>query len=70
VVCFDLSGRIAAIERLDQLLEKEEPCWLCRRAGFSKIRDLESDLELPACLLGKVFVRAIRMRNHGGAVEA
>ena len=32
------------------MAENEEPCWLCGRAGFSKIDDLCEIVNLPACL--------------------
>ena len=38
--------------KIREMPENEEPCWLCGRAGFSKIGDLKSDRELPASLLG------------------
>jgi len=41
---------------MDEMPENEEPCWLCGRAGFSKIDDLESDRELPASLLGCILI--------------
>ena len=41
---------------MDEMPENEEPCWLCGRAGFSKIDDLESDRELPAALLGWILI--------------
>ena len=38
------------------MAENEEPCWLCERAGFSKIDDLGLDRELPARLLVEVII--------------
>ena len=41
---------------MNGMAENEEPCLLCGRAGFSKIDDLKSDLELPASLLGWIGI--------------
>lgn len=60
--CFGLSGDQAAIEKLVHHPETKNPACLSGEQGSRKVDDLWSDLELPACLLGKVFVRGTRPR--------
>lgn len=62
MVAFGLCGRLAAVWKSGESPGNEEPCLLIRRAGFSKIDDL-LDRELPACLLGMVFVCGTRLRD-------
>ena len=54
--------------------ENEEPCWLCGRAGFSKIDDLGLDRELPADLLVEVIIKVFarntrKARMHFGFLD-
>ena len=62
MVALDLAAIGPRFEKSGESPGNEEPCWLFRRAGFSKIGDLWSDRELPACLLGEVFACEARLR--------